>query len=531
MRRALMLPALVAAAPALADPQVRVSPYVEVGQGVDADLTADDTVTYTEVAAGVDASVQTARVSAQADARYEHDFVETGRSGDADLVSGLARVSYRVAPPLTIEAGALATRARADIRGADPVLTDTPRNDNLSQLYSVYAGPTLATTAGPLTIGASYRFGFTHADAPGNVSLAPGTPRLDYFSESYDHALGASVGVAPGRLLPVGITVSGGWERSDADQLDQRFDDLFARGDVLAPVTRTLALTAGVGWERLSVTERDPLLTPAGTPVLDANGRFVTDQASAPHVDYRTDGLIYDAGIVWRPSPRTQLTATVAHQYDSTTYTGNFGWQIDPGIALDVVGYDAVETFGHQLREGLQALPTDFLTERDSYAQQFNGCVFGGNAAKGAGGCLTDALQSVLTASYRAKGLDAVLTARRGPNSFGLGAGYAERHLFAPLLSDGLTISGENDRSWYLQGFYARTLTQRSTLDANLFANWYTSGLAGSSTVFGAGATGAYTRSFGRLGTSAQLGVYTFDQPHVDEQWNAEALLGARYQF
>ena len=74
MRRLPVFPALLAAAPALADPQARVIPYVEVAQGLDADLSADDTVTYTELAAGVDASVQTARVSAQADARYEHDY-------------------------------------------------------------------------------------------------------------------------------------------------------------------------------------------------------------------------------------------------------------------------------------------------------------------------------------------------------------------------------------------------------------------------------------------------------------------------
>ena len=44
-------------------------------------------------------------------------------------------------------------------------------------------------------------------------------------------------------------------------------------------------------------------------------------------------------------------------------------------------------------------------------------------------------------------------------------------------------------------------------------------------------ATGALSRSFGRLGTSVSLGAYTFSQKGQQDQTSAQATLGARYQF
>ncbi len=520
---------------AAAHPRTRVDAYVELDQAVIADLNRDDTVAYAQVAAGVDASVSTARAQGQISARYERQIPETGGYGGADVVSGLARVSYQVARPLTIEAGAIATRTRSDIRGAAPAITDNGFADNITQVYSVYAGLTLATNAGPVAIGASYRFGYTKAEAPYSTGIA-GAPRLDYFDDSIGNEVQASAGIAPGRLLPFGVTLSGGYARETASQLSQRYEDTYGRGDVLVPITGTLAATAGVGYQHVEISQKDAVLDAAGQPVTDGNGRFVTDQSSPRRIAYDTDGLIYDVGVVWRPSPRTSLTATVAHQYDSTSYTGQFAWRIDRSMAFQAAAYDAIETFGHQLRVGLQGLPTSFIDQRDSFGQQFNGCTFGGGTATGgAGGCLNDVFQSITTASYRARGIDAVLSASRGYNRFGVGAGWANRHLFSPHTAPGLSVYGLDDNSYYVQGFYGRQLDRRSTFDANIFANWYDSALPGvngtSGDVFGAGATGAYTRSFGRLGATAQLGLYYFDQQHYDEQWTGQALVGARYQF
>ena len=70
-------------------------------------------------------------------------FAENGNLQDSDFHSGLARAAFRVTRGFQIESGGIATRARSDMRGAySPNLAGNPAN--VAQLYSGYAGPTLA---------------------------------------------------------------------------------------------------------------------------------------------------------------------------------------------------------------------------------------------------------------------------------------------------------------------------------------------------------------------------------------------------
>ena len=117
--------------------------------------------------------------------------------------------------------------------------------------------------------------------------------------------------------------------------------------------------------------------------VLEARRRWSTPTATSPPLILKS----WATNASVRPSlrlGRTELTATVTHEYDSTAYTGSFAWQMEPGVALNIAGYDTIETFGHQLRRGLQGLPTDFVNQRDSFGQQFNGCVFSAQPGTGA---------------------------------------------------------------------------------------------------------------------------------------------------
>jgi hypothetical protein len=195
-----------------------------------------------------------------------------------------------------------------------------------------------------------------------------------------------------------------------------------------------------------------------------------------------------------------------------------------------------VQTFGRQLRTGLANLPTSFLAPNQGFAQQFNGCVFGATGAA-PGGCLDDVFQSISTSSYRARGIDAVLVATRGRTTFGGGIGYANRRLFAPRGAPGLVVTGLEDESYYGQLYFARSLSSVSGLNATAFVNYFDSQLgggfvtAGDGGVWSYGATGTYYRNFGRLGTTASLGLYSFKVGDFDSDWSAQALLGARYQF
>ena len=522
--------ACVAAAPAAAQ-QARgaVHPYIELSQTADADLKSGDVLTYTSAAAGVDATVATNRATGQLSARYEHRFSWDDNYGDEDVVSGLARASYRVTPALTLEGGALATRTRYDIRGEAPGLF-TASARNTAQLYSLYAGPTLATTAGPVSVTGLYRIGYTKVDTPTYSPVLANQPRLDRYDSSWGQLASASVALPPRALLPVGLTASGGWERENAGPLRQHFDDWYVRGDVLAPVSPTVALTAGVGYEQLSTSERAPLLDAAGVPVIDNNGRFAIDSAQPRRVTYRTDGVYYDAGVIWRPSRRTSVEGHVGKRYGSLSYTGLATWAATPtvGVAVDV--YDTVTTFGRQLRTGIANLPTSFIATRDQFAQAFNGCTFG-TSGSAPGGCLDSVFQSVTGASYRARGGDAVVSATRGRSTFGAGVGYTNRKLFAPD-RPGITLYGLEDQSWYGQLFFAQRLTPVSGVNLQAFVDYYDPGFPGADDVVSAGATAAYYHNFGRLGATAALGLYSFRVGDgVDTSLRGQALLGARYSF
>ena len=509
--------------------QVDVSPYIEVGQVIDADLNSGDVLTYSTVAVGIDVAASTPRTDAQLSYRYERRVAWDDNVGDDDVHTGLARVAARVAPGLTVEAGAIATRTRSDIRGDAPgVLVGNV--DNISQVYAVYAGPSYTTHAGPVGIDASYQVGAVKVETPtGGAFVAPGQPRRDLYDKSVSQVVGISAGVKPGAVSAVGLTASAGYEREDGGQLDARFEGYHVRGDALLPVSPNLAVTAGVGYEKIQSSQRSPVLTTANVPAVDRNGRFVTDKSSPRQITYRTDGVYYDAGVVWRPNRRTTAEAHVGKRYGSVSYIGALSYQASRTVGLQVVGYDEVTTFGQQLRQGLNNLPTSFIAARDAFTQQYNGCVLGTTGAS-PGGCLNSAFQSVSTASYRARGIDAILSATRGRNSYGGGVGYANRKLYSPD-TPGITVYGIEDQSYYGQLFFNRQLTSVSTFDADAFVNFYDPGGTGSDGIWSYGATASYGHSFGRLTTTASAGVYAFDTPVVDTQWSAQGLLAARYSF
>lgn len=533
MKRAMILIAAagaLAATPSLArDRGKSVAPYIALGQVLTADLQSGDVLTYSTVAAGIDASIRGERAEAQISYRYERRISWDREIGDDDVHSGLARAAVKVVPAVTLEAGAIATRARSDMRGAAPgVLAGNV--DNISQVYSAYAGPTLATRVGPASVNASYRLGYTKVEAPGVTGVAPDAPRLDAYDSATAHVAQASVGVKAGTVLPVGVTVSAAYEREDSGQLDQRYEGSHARADIVVPVAPTLALTAGAGYEKIEISERDPLLDGAGNPVADARGRFVTDPASPRRIAYNTDGLIYDAGVIWRPSTRTTVQGRVGKRYGGTTYTGAISYAPTPSLGVQVGVYDSVDTFGRQLRTGLSNLPTSFVDQRDAFGQQFSGCTFGTTSAA-TSGCLNDVFQSIATAGYRARGIDAVISANRGPLTFGAGAGYANRRFFAPRRAAGFTIDGVTDESYYAQLFGSMALDANSGVTGNVFANYFDSGIAGAAGVVSTGATALYYRNFGRIGTSASVGLYSFSQEGAQDQLSAQAQVGMQYQF
>jgi hypothetical protein len=523
---------LAMATPAQAQSRrVEVSPYIEVGQALVADLTNDDVLTYTQLTAGVNAAVRSRRVQVQLSYQYQRYIAWEGDVGDADVHSGLARADVQLTRAIALEGGALATRTRGGV-GA-PVYAGG-FGGNSTQLYSLFGGPTLSTHAGPVAVNAAYRLGYTKVETPDLFRDGTGNG-LDYYGDSTSHQLTGSLATRPGAVLPVGLTLSGGLVREDTSQLDQFYEGKFLRLDALMPVSRELAVVGGIGWEKIKVGQRDPLVDADGRPVLDRSGRYVTDPDSPIRLAYDIDGVIWDAGVLWHPSPRFELEARIGQRYGSMIYTGSLTWQTGPDAGLQLRVYDTVTTFGQQLTGGLASLPTSFYNGgTDPFGNRYSGCVFGGGTGAGGatqpGACLTPALQSISTAVYRARGVDAVYAVSRGNTRLGVGAGYTNRHYFLPEVP-GAELYRSNDESVYAQAFAQRALDSRSGVTADVYANYYTSGLQGSLDSWGGGVQGAYYRSFGRAYGSFSAGLYTYDAEQSESAWIAQALLAFGYRF
>ena len=508
--------------------QADVAPYLEIQQILVADLKdGSDVLTYTSVAAGIESSIQTRGAQAQVNLRYERRFFYQDNLGDDDVITGLARGGVQIVPNvLTLEAGGIATRSRVDLRGEAP--SNTVGNiDNVTQVYSVYAGPSLSTQVGALDVNANYRVGYTKVENESTGTLPPGQLPIDVFDDSVSHSASASVGMQPGDL-PFGWSVSGGWEREDAGQLDQRYEGKYARADVTVPVSLSLALVGGVGYEDIEISERDAVRDINGVPVIGDDGRLVTDETSPRLLSYDQDGIIWDAGVLWRPSRRTSLEARVGQRYGSETYFGSFAYQPNQNTALNVSVYDTVSGFGNLLNDNLANLGTSFSSGRNPLSGELNGCAFGQTSSL----CFNDLLQSAASSSFRARGVNGQLTYTTGGWNTGLGAGYARRRYFASQLGAVSAVDGLVDENYYASFSIGRELDTYSSFDANVYANLLDSGFANAPNVLGLGANAAYYRQIlpGLQGTAA-VGLDSFQQDGFDSEITASALLGLRYDF
>ncbi len=510
------------------DRNVEVAPYLEVQQILLVDLNdGNDVLTYTSVAAGVDAAVATRNTEAQVTVRYERRFFYQDDLGDDDVISGLARGSVQLVPNvLSLEAGGIATRSRVDLRG------DAPSNtigaiDNVTQVYSVYAGPTLSTNVGALGVNAAYRVGYTKVEAEETGALPPGQLPIDIFDDSVSHSASASVGMQPGEL-PFGWSVGGGYDREDAGQLDQRFEAKYARADVTVPVSQTLAVVGGIGYEDIEISERDAVRDVNGDPVIDNDGRLVTDETSPRLLSYDQDGIIWDAGVLWRPSRRTALEARYGRRYGSDTYYGSFNYQPNQNTALNLAVYDTVSGFGGLLNDNLSGLGTSFLATRNPLSGELNGCAFGQTSSL----CFNDVLQSASSSTFRARGVSAQLAYNYGSWQTGLGAGYSRRRFFASQLGAVPAVDGLTDENYFANFYIGKQIDRNSSFDANVYANLLDSGFAGAPNVLGLGANAAYYRQIlpGLQGTAA-VGIDSFRQEGFDTDVTASALLGLRYDF
>jgi len=506
-----------------------VVPYIEALQVVEAEFSPEDQVfTYSRLAAGVDAVAAGQHNGASVSIRYERRIAWDSKTEDGDLISGIANGYATIVPGLQIHAGALATRTRIDNDGA-AVFGPLGEDDAITHVYSLYAGPSLATRTGDVSINANYRFGYTKVEEPDVAIVGASGEPIDIFDESKIHVADITAGVAPYEVLPVGIRTGASYYREDISNLDQRIEDMQARAIVTVPVSHNAAVTGAVGYEKVEVSSRDALRDANGDPVIGSDGRFVTDKDVPRTIAYDVDGLIWGAGVMWGPSRRTSLEAHVGRRYGSTSVSGSFSYAPSERSAFNFFVYDNVAGFGGQVNRVLADLPTDFAAVRNPLTGDITGCV----DSLEEGSCISGALGSLRSATFRARGGGATYAMKFGKLAAGIGAGYDRRKFIA---APGTVLAVANDivdENYWLAAYLNGTIDNRSGFLTNLYANWIETGgtFAGDLTAFGA--TVAYYRSLtNHLVAAAALGVdgVSRDKP-IEDIWSATAQVGMRYSF
>lgn len=517
------------------EPKVKITPYIEAGLVAQAELSpGNDVLTYSTIAAGVDAAFRGRNNEGSISLRYERRFGLSGNTADSDVVSGIARVSASVVPrTLSIEAGALA--ARTSVQGNGAVVNGSIANTGAtSQMYSLYAGPSLQTRAGDVAIDGAYRIGYTRVESPNAVVLAPGQTAVDVFDDSVVHNARIHAGTRAGEALPVGIGVGAGWNREDISNLDQRVDDKHVRGDITIPVSTDMALVGGIGYENVEVSSRDAVIdSVTGQPVVGADGRWVTDKSAPRRIAYKADGLIWDAGVIWRPSRRTAFEAHVGRRYGSTTYYGSFAYAPTPNASLNVSVYDNVTGFGGQINTALANLPTQFEAVRNPLNGNIGSCVAGqGSVQSGQSTCIANALGSVRSSVFRSRGVMATYGVDGSRFQYGIGAGYDRRKFIGAPGTVLAVANGAVDESVWMAAYFNGRIDRASSFSTNIYANWYQSGDASAGDISAVGATAAYYRNIAQnLTATAAVGIDGVNRELLDDIWSASALVGMRYSF
>jgi hypothetical protein len=507
---------------------VKITPYIEAEQLVTSELSpGDDTLTWSQLAAGVDASVQGRHNAAAVSLRYEHRF-GWGRAQDEDDVSGIANGYATVAPGVTLHAGGLAARTRVEGNGS-AVLSPVDGGDQVTQIYSVYGGPSVATHVGDVAVNANYRIGYNKVNSPDSLAVTPGQAPVDVFDDSTVQLADVHAGIKPGEGLPIGVGAGATYYREDMSNLDQRVEDFSARVDVTVPLTNTLAAVGGVGYENVEISSRDAVRDASGNPVIGGDGRYVTDKSAPRVLAYDTDGFIWDAGVIWRPSRRTALEAHVGRRYGTTSYYGTFAYAPDARSSFNVAVYDNIAGFGGQLTRALDAMPTDFEAVRNPLTGDIGGCV----ASLQGGNCLSGVLGSVRSSTFRARGVMATYNVNFGRLSAGVGGGFDRRKFIAAPGTVLASANGVIDKNWWLAGYLDAKLDRHSGIRTDLYANWFQTGSGFGGDVTALGASASYYRNLSaHLSAIAAVGVDGADReaPLIDE-WIGSALVGVRYSF
>lgn len=504
-----------------------IKPYIEAGQVAVADLAPNsDVLTYSSAAVGVDAIINGRNNQGQVSLRYERRM-GWGRAANADTINGIAHLSSAIVPgTIRLDYGGYAGRSRVDASSSGFGASA----DSLSQIYSVYAGPSLTTHVGDVAVTGHYHIGHTSVGSPDGVVRVNGTRTPSFSDTSTVHEAKLAAGIRPGDAgSPIGVSVSGGFYQEDVSQLAQRVTDSHVRGEVTIPVSMDVALVGGVGYEATKISSHDAVRdVVTGDPVPDAAGRMITDYTSPRYIAFDSAGLIWDAGVIWRPSRRTNLEVHVGRRYGDVGVFGTFTYQPDSRTSFNVSAYNNVSGFGGSLTNSLFNMPSQFTALRDGITGNLNSCV----ATMSGGGCLASALGAVNSTVHRGSGISATYALDLGRIHTGVGMGYDRRRYISAPQTVLANLNGTVDKYYWMAAYLDGRLTENSTFETTVDVYSFHSGLNSAGDRQAMRAVGIYQYYLTRnLSTHASMAVDGIFRRQLEDVWTASGSVGMRYTF
>ena len=333
-----------------------------------ADLDGGETLTYTSVAAGVDGRIETRRVTAadELSLRAQHRMGQRRRRSGRPF--GRRHGQRRGRPRRCRSTPARSPPAPAGRGGRSESPTATRRSTSTAPMparpsrpmsaRSRSTPPTGSATSRSTTIG-SPAISTTISTPPSRTAPPPASA----WRRASCRSAGPSAPAMPARIRAAASSRS---SRAPMSAATSSFRSARPSRSPPASAMRTSRQAS-------TMSLRDA----NGVPVIDPAGRPTPDPTRPRLLTYDVSGIIYDGGIIWRPTPRTELQARAGHRYGGTTVIGSLSHQFNDDYALNATVYDSVETSGRLITNDISSLPDNFDTARDPLTGNLGGCVFG----------------------------------------------------------------------------------------------------------------------------------------------------------
>ncbi len=535
-----------ASSPVLAD--VSIQPYVSLRQVVNTQTNDNrGAMGWLEAGAGFEMLLDTNRVQGNVSYQYARRFEEFGDVSTLNRHNANANVLAEVIEDLFfVHAGGLATQYATDMRGFNAINNDES-NDNQTQIFSAFIEPRVYQRLGTFaTFDARYRLGAVTADGPqssifdlpGDIGLGPGnalgSQLTDSVTQSGDVRLASTRGTNTINWMLIGA-----FTHEDIDELDQKYRDYSAGGELGVRVFRQFEVLGSVGYEDIENTQDTILFDPlTGEPALDSNGRLQVDPAMPRRTAFATDGIYWNAGFRYTPSRRTALEVRGGRRYGASNFFFDFNHQSRSGLLIRANFQQTLNSFSRLLTQSINGVPFNVIRAGgiDQFAVPH--CIIGIDPQSPGGECVGGLTQSLTPATFRSDN-GTVSVSRRQDGLRWTVSGFYDRRRYVD--AEQLQAPGQpqlpgdlygHDESFGVRGSVVLTPGRLHTIgfDTMIARNNYALSLDRRDTLVMAGST--YTRRLNQkmFANGSLYGTHRFTGGGADST-SLTAAVGVRYNF